>query len=144
MPPFSLGGSMNRHYFAGYQRVFINDVNGIEQQLQEFDPELYIMWRPKDNSWLIMDAMTETAVMKIPQIGFETLDQRVYREIRRVAKEGYSAIAEIEANESARKREFERKTNDLAEDFAKEAREAFVNAYDYNRESGATKYVGGV
>lgn len=135
---------MNRHYYQGYQRVFKNDINNIEEQLQEFDEHLYVMYNPKTNSWLIMDGLIESALMKIPQIGFPTLDQRVYREIRRIAKADYSASAEIEQKEFDRKKEMQRKSDDLAEDFAKEAREAFINAYDYGRESGVTKYVGGV
>lgn len=135
---------MNRHYFEGYQRVFINDINNIEQQLQDYDPDLYIMWKPSDNTWLIMDGMMETAIMKIPQIGLTALDQRVYHRIREIhVTTGHSAIRDIEAAERKMQRDEDAFIADLAYDFAKESKEAFVNAYDYGRESGVTKYVNG-
>lgn len=135
---------MNRHYKDGYQRVFTNDINNIEQQLQAYDPDLYVMWNPKDGTWLIMDGMLEIAIMKIPQMGLTALDQRVYTRIREIhVTTGHSATREIEAAEYKMQRDHERFVADLAEDFAKESHEAFVNAYDYGRESNVTKYVNG-
>jgi hypothetical protein len=135
---------MNRHYYQGYQRVFINDINNIEQRLQEYDPDLYVMWNPKDGTWLIMDGVMEMAIMKIPQIGLTSLDSRVYDRIREIHVQGFSAQQVIKEAEEAMEAEEERKMKDLALDFAHEAKDAFLNAYDYGRESGVTKYVGGV
>ncbi|AHV96153.1 hypothetical protein [Paenibacillus sabinae] len=134
---------MNRHYFEGYQRVFTNDINDIEKQLQEYDPDLYVMWRPSDNTWLIMDGLLEIAIMKIPQVGFSTLDARVYRRIREIHVHGFSAQQVIKEAEEKHQREQDRLMEDLAYDFAKESKEAFINAYDYGRTSGITKYVNG-
>lgn len=112
---------MNRHHFAGYQRVFTNDICNIEERLQSYDPDLYIMWRPADNTWLIMDGLMETAIMKIPQMGFETLDSRVYDRIREIhVVTGYSATREIQKAEERHRREQERYMDDMAYNFAKD------------------------
>lgn len=135
---------MNRHYAQGYQRLFTNDINDIEKQLQEYDPDLYIMFNLKDGTWLIVDGMIDMAIMKIPQIGFDTLDARVYRRIREIHAPGFSAQQVVKEAEEKAAREEQRFIEDLSYDFAKESKEAFINAYDYGRTSGVSKYVGGV
>lgn len=134
---------MNRHYKEGYTRVCINDINNVEQMLQEYDPDLYIMWNPKDNTWLVMDGQLEIAVMKIPQIGFETLDARVYRRIREIHQPGFAAWS-LRESEKKRERDEQRFIEDFAHNFANESKQAFINAYDYGRTDGASKYVNGV
>lgn len=135
---------MNRHYAQGYQRLFINDINDIEKRLQEYDPDLYIMFNLKDGSWLIVDGMIDMAIMKIPQIGFETLDARVYHRIREIHAPGFSAQQVIKEAEEKAAQEEQRFIEELSQDFAKESKEAFINAYDYGRTSGVNKYVNGV
>ncbi|MOA24538.1 hypothetical protein D3C78_1452180 [compost metagenome] len=134
---------MNRHYSEGYQRVFLNDINNIEQRLQEYDPDLYIMWNPKDGTWLVMDGVMEMAIMKIPQIGLPTMDARVYTRIREIHAPGFSAQQVIKEAEEKAEREEAAFIESLSHDFARESKEAFINAYDYGRESGVTKYVNG-
>lgn len=136
---------MNRHYAEGFQRTFTNDIYRVEEQLQAYDKHLYIMWNPNTNEHLVMDGFVEMAIMKIPQVGLEQLDSRVVRRIMQIhVTTGFSAIHELEESERRRERDQQKQMEDLAEDFAKESKEAFVNAYDYGRESGVNKYVGGV
>lgn len=112
---------MNRHYFDGYQRVFTNDLYSIEQRLQEYDPDLYVMWNPNNNTWLVMDAITETAIMKIPQAGFDTLDARVYSRIREIhVITGFSASKEIEKSDVQRRERAQRAIDDLAYNYARD------------------------
>ena len=88
-----------------------------------------------------MDGYTELAVMKIPQKGFEYLDDRVYWEMRRISPErGYSASKEIEENNARREREQQRQLDDLAQDFAKESAAAFKEAHLTGRTEGVQKY----
>ena len=39
----------------GFQRTFLNDIYHVEEQLQSYDPHLYLMWNPKMgnmSSWM--------------------------------------------------------------------------------------------
>lgn len=74
----------NRHQVKGYQRNFTNDIYRVEEQLQAYDEHLFIMYNPNDGCWLIMDDVVKLAVMKIPQIGFETLDSRVVTHMKKI------------------------------------------------------------
>lgn len=135
---------MNRHYQLGFQTTFKNDIYHVEEQLQAYDSTLYIMFNPKTGEHLIMDGLLETAIMKIPQIGFEQLDSRLVDHIKRIhTANGFSAIEEIEQQFRRRERDQEKKLEDLAHDFAKESKEAFHNAYSYGRVDGVQKYVHG-
>src|SRR5690606_41875361 len=88
---------MNRHYREGFTRVFTNDLNNVEEQLQAFDPELYIMWNPHTGEHLIMDGVTELAIMRIPQQGFPFLSSRVVSHIRSIrVGEVHSAVRRSE------------------------------------------------
>ncbi|OKP91417.1 hypothetical protein [Paenibacillus sp. P32E] len=135
---------MNRHYREGYQRVFLNDINNIEQRLQEYDADLYLMWNPKDGTWLVMDGVMEMAIMKIPQIGLPTMDARVYNRIREIHAPGFSAQQVMKEAEDAAARKEQQFIEELAHDFSRESKRAFINAYDYGRESGVSEYVNGV
>ena len=57
---------------------------------------------------------------------------------------GFSAVQTVEDTEKKRQKEEERKLNDLAEDYARESKEAFWNAHAYGRVDGVQKYVQGV
>jgi hypothetical protein len=139
------GITLNHHVRKGFQRTFTNDIYHIEERLQEYDPTLYIMWNPKTGEHLIMDGLMEMAIMKLPQMGFETLDARLVEHMKRIhIANGFSAIEEIEQQERRRERDSEKKLEDLAQDLAKEAKEAFNNAYNYGRVDGVDKYVNGV
>lgn len=135
---------MNIHEKRGFQRTFLNDIYHVEERLQEYDPYLYLMWNPRTGEHLIMDGLLETAIMKLPQIGFEQLDSRIVSHIKRIhTANGFSAVQTIEDTERKRQKEQDRKLADLAEDFAKESKEAFYNAAVYGRVDGVQKYVHG-
>lgn len=135
---------MNIHEIRGFQRTFLNDIYHVEEQLQAYDKDLYIMWNPNTGEHLIMDGLLEMAIMKLPQIGFEQLDSRIVEHIRKIhTANGFSAVQTIEDTEKKREQEQDRKLNDLAEDFAKESKEAFQNAYYYGRVDGVQKYTHG-
>ncbi|WP_052350575.1 hypothetical protein [Paenibacillus gorillae] len=112
---------MNRHYRNGFTKVMINDLNDVEPQLQAYDEHLYIMWNPHTGEHLIMDGLTELAIMKIPQPGFPILSSHVVSHIRRIhTANGFSAVAEIDQADEARERDIERKRDQLAADFARD------------------------
>lgn len=112
---------MNRHYREGFQTTFLNDLNDVEKQLQEYDPHLYLMWNPQTNQHLIMDGLMELAVMRIPQKNFPMLTSRIVEHIKRIhAENGYSATREINAADEARERENARQRDDLAHNLAKD------------------------
>ena len=91
-----------------------------------------------------MDGLLEMSIMKIPQIGFEQLDSRVVNHIKRIhTANGFSAVQTVENTEKKDKKK-KRKLNDLAEDYARESKEAFWNAHAYGRVDGVQKYVQGV
>lgn len=112
---------MNRHYREGFTRTFTNDLYDVERQLQAYDEHLYIMWNPQNGQHLIMDGVTETAVMRLPQIGFECLDSRIVSHIKRIhTANGFSAVHELEAMKERRERENRRKTEDISHNLAKD------------------------
>ncbi|MEI4680263.1 2,3-dihydroxybenzoate--AMP ligase, partial [Bacillus cereus] len=77
--------------------------------------------------------------------GFEQLDARIVDHIKRIhTVNGFSAVQTVEDTEKKRQKEEERKLNDLAEDYARESKEAFWNAHTYGRVDGVQKYVQGV
>jgi hypothetical protein len=136
---------MNHHYKQGFQIAFKNDVYHVEERLQEYDPTLYIMFNPKTGEHLLMDGLMDMAIMKIPQIGFEQLDSRLVDHIKKIhIANGFSAIEEVEQQQRRRELDQEKALEDLAQDFAKESKEAFNNAYNYGRVDGVQKYVHGV
>ncbi|RCX31652.1 MULTISPECIES: 2,3-dihydroxybenzoate--AMP ligase, partial [Bacillus] len=105
----------------------------------------YLMWNPKNGEHVIMDGLLDMSIMKIPQIGFEELDSRTIDHIKRIhTVNGFSAVQTVEDTEKKRQKEEERKLNDLAEDYARESKEAFWNAHAYGRVDGVQKYVQGV
>lgn|SRR5690606_10165125 len=112
---------MNRHYREGFTRVFTNDLNNVEEQLQAFDPELYIMWNPHTGEHLIMDGVTELAIMRIPQQGFPFLSSRVVSHIRSIrVGEVHSAVRMVEEHERQREIENDRRVSEIASEFARE------------------------
>lgn len=128
----------------GFQRTFINDIYHIEERLQEYEKDLYIMYNPSTGEWLIMDGLIDQSIMKIPQIGFETLDARVVEHIKRIhIANGFSASEYVDANNATQQRERDRKTEDFAEYYAKESLEATRNLALYGRTDGYQKYVQG-
>ncbi|WP_144519649.1 2,3-dihydroxybenzoate--AMP ligase [Bacillus thuringiensis] len=135
----------NVYQKRGFQRTFLNDIYRVEERLQEYDSHLYLMWNPKNGEHVIMDGVLETSIMKIPQIGFEELDSRIVDPIKRIhTANGFSAVQTVEDTESKRQQEQERQLQDLAEDYAKESKEAFWNVHAYGRVDGVQKYIQGV
>lgn len=127
----------------GFQRNFINDVYHIEERLQkEVDEHLYITFNLDTGEHLIMDGMMDIAVMRLPQKGFESLDARIIERFKQIRVGGEFSASEV-VDESDRKREADnaKRAEDMGEDFAKEAKDAFINAYDYGITSGTKKYV---
>lgn len=112
---------MNRHYRQGFTRVMTNDLYNVEQQLQEVDEHIYLMWNPHTGEHLIMDGLTELAIMRIPQRGWPELHSGVVTHIRKIhTKNGYSAVKEVERSDRQREMEFDKKTSELATDFARD------------------------
>lgn len=112
---------MNRHQVKGYQTNFTNDIYHVEDQLQAYDEHLYIMFNPNDGTWLVMDGVIEMAIMKIPQMGFETLDSRLVEHIRKIhTKNGFSASWEIQEADRLREKEMNRNIDDIAYNYAKD------------------------
>jgi hypothetical protein len=141
---FYYGGLMNRHWKDGYQRNFINDIYRVEEQLQAYDPYLYIMFNPETGKWLLMDEATNMAIMGIPQIGFETLDSRLVDHIKRIhTATGFSASWEVEEHEKRMEKERQRQLDDMAQDYAKEMAPAAREAFTTGRTTGVNKYVQG-
>lgn len=133
---------MNRNDFKPWP---LNDVYHIEERLQEYDPTLYLLYNEKTGEHLLMDGLMDMAIMKLPQPGFETLDARLVIQVKRIhTANGFSAVQEVETHQSRMELEQERKLEDMAQDFAKESKEAYRNAYEYGRVDGAQKYVQGV
>lgn len=133
---------MNRQDFKAWPK---NDIYHVEERLQEYDPTLYILFNDKTGEHLLMDGLMDSAIMKLPQPGFEELDSRLVEHIKKIHTiNGFSAIQEVETHESSMERERERQLDDMVQDFAKESKEAFRNAYDYGRVDGVQKYVQGV
>lgn len=113
----------NRHWKRGFQTNLKNDLYRVEEQLQDYDPTLYIMYNPDTGQHLIMDGILEIAIMSIPQIGFETLDSRVVEHIRKIhSHRGFSASYELKESEERRQREYERIQEDISYNFAKDIR----------------------
>lgn len=113
----------NRHWKRGFQTTMLNDNYMVQEQLQAYDPTLYLMFNPETGQHLIMDGILEIAIMSIPQIGFETLDSRVVEHIRKIhSYRGFSASYELKESEDRRQREFERVQDDLSYNFAKDIR----------------------
>jgi hypothetical protein len=131
----------NHHQVKGYQRNFTNDIYRVEEQLQEYDPNLFIMYNPNDNTWLIMDDVVKLAVMKIPQNGFETLDSRIVDHMKKIhTVNGFNATWELNESEARREKEQERKLKDMTEDYAKEMKPALQEIYSTGRIDGVQKY----
>jgi hypothetical protein len=112
---------MNRHWKNGFQTTFKNDIYHIEEQLQEYDPFLYIMYNPDTDEHMIMDGLLELAVMRIPQIGFEWLDRRVVDHIKKIhTAKGFNASYELKESEERRQRELEKQQEELSYSLAKD------------------------
>lgn len=112
---------MNRHWKNGFQTTFKNDIYHIEEQLQEYDPFLYIMYNQDTDEHMIMDGLIELAVMRIPQIGFEYLDRRVVDHIKKIhTAKGFKASYELQESEERRQRELEKQQEELTYNFAKD------------------------
>ena len=117
---------MNRHYAQGFQRVFLNDLNDVEPQLQAYDPHLYLMYNPHTDEHLIMDGLLELAVMRIPQIGFRNLNSSIIPHIQKIhhGNNGFKASDVVDASEVAIQKELDRKTDDLSYNYAKDVEKA--------------------
>lgn len=135
----------NRHQVKGYQRNFTNDIYRVEEQLQEYDKDLFIMYNPDDNTWLIMDDIMKLAVMKIPQIGFSQLDSRLVTHIKKIhTTNGFNATWELDESEARREKEQARKLKDMSDDFSKEMKPALQEIHSTGRIDGVQKYHRGV
>jgi flagellar biosynthesis/type III secretory pathway protein FliH len=123
----------------------LNDVYHVQEALQEYDKDLYLLYNAKTNEHLIMDTITRTAVMKIPQPGFPELTSKVVDHMKKIhVMNGFDVGEEIKKSDDKREKERQRKLDDMAQDFAKESKEAYKNAFDYGRTDGAQKYVNGI
>jgi hypothetical protein len=120
-PFLFMEGHMNRHWMNGFQTNMKNDLYMVEEQLQHYDPTLYLMYNPQTGQHLIMDGILEIAIMSIPQIGFEVLDSRVVEHIKKIhTGRGFNASYEFKEAEERRDREFQKAQEDLTYNFAKD------------------------
>lgn len=130
-----------RHDFKPWP---LNDIYHVQEALQEYDKDLYLLYNSKTNEHLIMDGQINVAVMKIPQPGFPFLSSKVVEHIKKIhVLNGFDAEKEIRQQEEKQEKERQRKLADMAEDFAKESKEAYSNAFE-GRTDGVQKYVQGV
>ena len=112
----------NRHWKRGFQTTLLNDNFMVQEQLQAYDPTLYIMFNTETGQHLIMDGILEIAIMSIPQIGFEVLDSRVVEHIKKIhSYRGFDIAWELKESEDRRQREYDRQQDDLSYNFAKDA-----------------------
>jgi hypothetical protein len=112
---------MNRHWKNGFQTNMKNDLYMVEEQLQAYDPTLYLMYNPSNGEHLIMDGILEIAIMKIPQIGFETLNSHVVDHIKRIhTGRGFDSASEFKAAQDRRDRDFEKQQEEIAYNYAKD------------------------
>jgi hypothetical protein len=125
---------LSRHWRDGFQMNIKNDPFYVEEQLQAYDKDLYLLWNPNTNEHLVMDSIMNTAVMRIPQINFETLDSRIVSHIKRIhTTSGFNASWEIQQADERREKEAERKQDDLIYNLGK----------DTHREVRSLAYSGG-
>lgn len=112
---------MSHHERNGFQRAFTNDMYHVEEQLQDYDEHLYLMWNPRTGEHLIMDGLVNLAVMKIPQQGFPRLSSRVVEHMKHIhTANGFSATQHVIQADMMRERNIERRTDDMAENFARD------------------------
>lgn len=117
-----------RHIKRGFQTTFTNDVYHIEEQLQAYDPTLYVMYNTESHEWLIMDGVLDIAVMKLPQPGFEWLDSRVVSHMKRIHSiNGFQASHELYEHEERKRKDQEKDTADLSYNLAKDSYKAVKN-----------------
>lgn len=110
-----------RYGSQGFQRTFTNDPYHVEEQLQAYDKHLYLMWNPHTNEHLIVDGLIGLSVMKIPQRGFPALSSRLVDHMKKIhTANGFSAIKQVQLSDERRERELEQRTNDMAENFARD------------------------
>jgi hypothetical protein len=125
---------LSRHWKSGFQKNIKNDPFHVEEQLQTYDKDLYLLWNPETNEHLIMDDIMNTAVMRIPQKNFEVLDSRVVDYMKRIhVVSGFNASHEVKEMEERRLKEAERKHDDLVYNMGK----------DTHREVRSLAYSGG-
>jgi hypothetical protein len=116
---------MNRHWKRGFQTNVKNDLYHVEDQLQAYDPDLYLMYNPETNEHLIMDKIMEIAVMRIPQNGFEVLDSRVVDYMKKIhTASGFSAAHELKDMEERRLKEEQRKQDDMIYNMGKDTQKS--------------------
>lgn len=103
-----------RHRRKGFRTLHLNDAYNINERLQEYDKALYIMYNHKEHQWLVMDDVTDTAIMKIPQEGFSTLDERVLTHMRMIdPNNGYNIATVMDYEDKRQVAEEERQQNEL-------------------------------
>lgn len=112
---------LSRHWANGFQKNIKNDPYHVEEQLQAYDKDLYLLWNPTTNEHLIMDDILNTAVMKIPQTNFEVLDSRIVSHIKRIhTATGFNASWEIQQADERREKEAQRKQDDMIYNMGKD------------------------
>lgn len=113
--------SVERYNKQGFSHVFTNDVYGVGEQLQAYDEHLYIMWNPETNQHIIVDGLVGLSVMKVPQPGFPELNSKLVDHMKRIhTATGFSATQHVDDAETRRVKEWNRKTDDMAENFGRD------------------------
>ena len=112
---------IERYNRQGFTQVVTNDVYHVEERLQEYDPDLFVMWNHQTNEHLIVDGLIGLSVMKIPQRGFEVLDSRLVDHMKRIhTANGFSATQHILNADAKREKDWNQRTDDMAENFARD------------------------
>lgn len=128
-----------RHDFKPWP---LNDIYHVQEALQAYDKDLYLLYNAKTNEHLIMDGVVNMAVMKIPQPGFPELTSKVVDHIRKIhILNGFNAAEEIRKNEEEIERRQAREAKNLAEDLAKETYKATMEEQDFGRRLSTFKGV---
>ena len=123
------------------QGFFLAEPCRVTELLKEHDPNLQVLYNARTHKWRIVDNTWHC----IMQVAYDTLDSRTVEHIKRIdSHNGYRAIERIREVEEKIEQEQQRKLEDMSLEMAKDAKEAFNNAYFYGRTDGVNKYVNGV
>jgi len=130
---------MTTHLRKGFRKWPLNDQFEVEKQLQSYDKDLYLLYNPNTNEHLIMDGLSDLAVMKIPQPGFPELSSKLVDHMKKIhVMNGFSASNEIQTIEDTMQRRRERELQDAAEQLAKDTYKATIDEHTYGRRLNTT------
>lgn len=126
----------------GFKAWPLNDIYHVQEALQKYDKDLYILYNDQTNEHLIMDGLMDMAIMKIPQPGFPELTSRVVDHIKKIhVLNGFDADKEIKRHEEDMERRQEKDIKNLVEDLAKETYKATMEEQELGHKLSSFKGV---